>query len=462
MSWFKLSAFFLRLSALFVAIVVPSTLFPFIVGKYAWFRGSVAISLGLFCIGVLANHEAAKPYLARLRATLVSPIGISVILFSFFFILAGLFGVDPAASFWSNFERGEGGLQVLHLSLFFFLLSSLLASTEDWRRMLRWVVAGGVLMVVYGFFAAYGYQGFVGATLAESGSGFRFQGSIGNPAYVGALCIFFLGYLAYLLHARYRERKLLSLGSFFVGLLGAGFIAVLFFSKTRGALVALVVAAAVAIAYFAWFHRAWRKRLLAGGALLIVLLVVAVQFRQTQFIQSLPISRIFDISIGAETFQTRGIMWGVAYRGFLDRPVLGWGPENYIQVFDRHFDTAYYVPGNPFGAWFDRAHSIIFDYLVETGALGLVSYLGMFVVFFWQFFRTRKIELTRRLLTEESILIGLAVAYLVQGVVLFDVLPISYNLFFFLALGGAYVTRIQDEKRKEIKEKGGNPLKQAA
>ena len=427
MSWFKLSTFFLRFSALFVAIVVPSTLFPFIVGKYAWFRGSIALSLVFFCIGVLADREAAKPYLARLSAAVRSPLGISVFLFSFFFLLAGVFGVDPAMSFWSNFERGEGGLQVLHLSFFLFLLSSLLPTADDWRRMLRWVVAGGVLMVVYGLFAAYGYQGFVGATFAEQG--FRFQGSIGNPAYVGAVCIFFLGYIAYLLSMRHRERKLISVGSAFAALLGVGFIAVLFLTETRGSFLGLIASAVIGAGYFAWY-------------------------RDTPFVKALPVARIFDISFTTETFQHRTIMWGIAYRGFLDRPILGWGPENYIQVFDRHFDTSYYTPGQPFGAWFDRAHSIIFDYLVETGALGLVSYLSMFVVFFWQIFRIRKIELTRRLLAEESILIGLAVAYLVQGVVLFDVLPISYNLFFFLALGGAYVMRTnnkQDSKLTNLK-----------
>lgn len=451
MSFFKLSSFFLRLSALFVAIVVPTTLFPFIVGKYAWFRGSVAISLALFCIGILADREAAKPYLARLKAALTSPIGISVLLFSLVFILAGAFGADPAISFWSNFERGEGGLQVMHLSLFFLLLSSLLPTAADWRRMLRWVVAGGVLMVAYGIFAELGYRGFVGEQYVP---GLRFQGSIGNPAYVGALCVFFLGYLAYLVSARYRERKLISIGSAFSALLGISFIVILFLTETRGSFLGLVAGALFGAGYFAWRHRPWRRWLIATGVVVIVLVAGVVQLRETSFVRSLPIARIFDISFTAQTFEHRTIMWGIAYRGFLDRPLLGWGPENYIQVFDRHFDTAYYTPGQPFGAWFDRAHSIIFDYLVETGALGLLAYLGMFAAFFWQFFRIRKIDLVKRHLAAEGVLVGIMAAYLVQGIVLFDVLPISYNLFLLLALGGAYVIRVQDDKRKEIKEKG--------
>src|SRR3989344_5518161 len=188
--YFKISKFFLYLAPLSVVIVSTSTLFPFIVGKYAFFRTTVGLALIFYLIGLLFDKQRLSFVNGQLSNVFKRPLIIAVSLFVFIFLLAGVFGVDPAMSFWSNFERGEGGLQVLHLSFFLFLLSSLLPTADDWRRMLRWVVAGGVLMVVYGLFAAYGYQGFVGATFAEQG--FRFQGSIGNPAYVGAVCIFFL------------------------------------------------------------------------------------------------------------------------------------------------------------------------------------------------------------------------------------------------------------------------------
>ena len=63
-------------------------------------------------------------------------------------------------------------------------------------------------------------------------------------------------------------------------------------------------------------------------------------------------------------------MWNIAWEGFKVRPIFGWGPENFLKVFDTHFDTRYFNPVDGFGAWFDRAHSVYFDYLVETGALG--------------------------------------------------------------------------------------------
>jgi O-antigen ligase len=440
MNWFKISSFFLRFSAFHVAIVVSTTLFPFIVGKYSFFRASIAMAVATYCIGLLAHRDEAAEYLRRLKEAVVSPLGVAVGLFTLMFLLAGFFGVDPAMSFWSNFERGEGGLQMLHLYAFFVLLVALLKEEGEWRRMFRCVLAGGVLMALYGVFAAADFGGFVGT---RYNPGFRFEGSIGNSAYVGALCVFYLGYLAYLLLARYRERRLVSIGGGFAALLGIGFFAVLLFTKTRGALLALIISVVIGGFYFAWLHKPWRKRFIAGVVILAALLVVMVQFRRTPFVQSLPIARIFDISFTTETFQHRTIMWGIAYQGFKERPLLGWGPENYIQVFDRHFDPHYYVPGQPFGAWFDRAHSIIFDYLVETGAFGLFAYLSIFLVFFWQLWRMRKSGAATRSSAIESVLLGLMVAYLVQGIVLFDVLPISYNLFLIAAFGASYAMGIR-------------------
>lgn len=189
--------------------------------------------------------------------------------------------------------------------------------------------------------------------------------------------------------------------------------------------------------YFAYVHRGWRKWVLGAGIALAVIVLLIAQFKDTPFIKSIPGSRIFDISFTAQTFHDRTIMWGMAWHGFLARPLLGWGPENFIQVFDRFFDPQYYTAGQPFGAWFDRAHSLIFDYLAETGALGFLSFVSIFVVFFWKFFKSQKESVAtvvgQKSPLEKAIVVALPVAYLVQGLVLFDVLPIYTNVFFFLA-----------------------------
>jgi O-antigen ligase len=163
-------------------------------------------------------------------------------------------------------------------------------------------------------------------------------------------------------------------------------------------------------------------------------------FRDTPTVQAIPGSRFLTISVTEQSFQTRFWTWNSAWEGFKERPILGWGPENFSAVFDRHFDIRHYTPGKSSETWFDRAHSVIFDYLTETGILGLLAYIAMFVVFYLQFFRAT----SKKLLTNEKtgfhispVSLGLfgtiLIGYLVQGLVLFDVLPIYMNLFLVLA-----------------------------
>lgn len=442
MSWFSVSKFFLITAVLAVAVVTTSTLFPFIVGKYAWFRTSVDLALVAFLLGLLFQDQSLVVS-RKLLAAFREPLTIAVTVFVAIFLLACLFGVDPAMSFWSNFERGEGGFQLIHLWLFFILLVTLFRAREDWGRILGWVLVGGVLMAIYGLLAGLGVEGFVGGTF---GPGFRFNGSIGNPSYVAAYSLFMLFYVAYLYVERYRRRPL-ALGAFVLYALTLVFLATFFSSATRGAFVGLIASALVFFGYFIWTHRAWRKWFLAAAVLLVILVGVLVTFRDTPFVKNLPASRIFDLSFSAETFRHRAIMWGIAWEGFLERPLLGWGPENYLEVFDRRFDTAYYVPAVGFGAWFDRAHSVYFDYLVETGALGLLSYLSIFVLYYVGFFRAHRAPPPAPSGGKRgappspppsplvhALLLALPVGYLVQGLVLFDVLPIYLNVFLMLAL----------------------------
>ncbi|MEK7629887.1 MAG: O-antigen ligase family protein [Patescibacteria group bacterium] len=462
MAYFKTAKFFLIISVLAVAVVTVSTLFPFIVGKYTWFRTTVDLALISFLLGLVLSPEA-EIYEKKFIKLLKSPLAIAVSIFVLAVILASLFGVDPSFSFWSNFERGEGGLQLLHLLIFFWLLIMLFHDDKDWRKIFWSSIITGLLMTAYGAGAGLKYidqaangsffqsfKDFIGPSFSQPG--FRFDGSIGNSSYVGAYAIFILFYLAMLFIGN-RSKKKLSFENFALAGLGAIFLAVLYLAATRGAFLGFVVAIVAFLGYFIYVHQAWRKRLLVGVTLFVLVVGLFIKFQDTPFVKSLPASRIFTISLDANTFKTRALMWQIAWDGFKARPIFGWGPENFIQVFDRRFNTAYFTPSQGFGAWFDRAHSIYFDYLVETGAFGFLSFLSIFTIFFIQLYKKTKTnlrennqlkknnnhnekELTNQkyLSSELALLFAVLIAYLVQGIVLFDVLPIYINLFLVLAL----------------------------
>lgn len=440
----KLSKFFLYASLFSVLVVLSGTFFPFIGGKYYFFR--VCIELALMTVVFWWAFEARKgEFYHRFKRIGTHPLFIAVSAFVAFFVLASLVAYSPHAAFWSNFERGEGGFQMIHYYLFFMLLLFVCDREEDWRLLLKLSLVAALFMILYGAGAAAFIEGFIGPYTEGTAPTFlgrvfspttRFQGSLGNPAYVAPYLMFSLFYVLWLLWNGRTEKKKTGYTVLYV----TAFIFFLIFfilSQTRGAFIGLggaVLAFLLYLLFSAPRLRAW----VAFGLLTLILFgSIALRNRDSQFIKNLPASRLFDLSFSDQTVQTRLWTWGSAWRGFKERPLLGWGPENFSTIFDKYFDPRHYEPGKNSETWFDRAHSVFFDYLSETGILGLLSYIGIFATFYVLFFKSRARDahtaLKKAPLFAQAVFFALPIGYLLQGLVLFDVLPIYINLFLFLA-----------------------------
>jgi O-antigen ligase len=446
---YQLAKFFAYAAVFSVVVVMSTTFFPFIGGKYFFFR--FMVELGLIFLLLWWAFEAAPGELEeKLNGLFRKPLFIAVSCFVLAILLSTIFADNPAGSFWSNYERGEGGFQMVHYYLFFILLSVLLDRYEDWRRMLRLSMAAAGCMILYGLLAASFVSGFIGPYVVgapESKNLFtiifssnRFQGSLGNPAYVAPYLLFIIFYVLWdwvlgpkirSWHARY-------------GALTAFFFLFFVLSQTRGAFLGLVAGAFAFLGYLVFFSS---KRFRKAAAIALVGLVavgglVYANLSGVSELDRFPGGRLLTIDFSASSAQTRIWTWQSAIGGFLERPVFGWGLENFSTVFDKHFNTQHFVPGQNTETWFDRAHSVIFDYLAMTGTVGTASYLAIFVVFYYLFFRAR-----RSLQAEGgqaalgpwaqsniawALLFAMPIAYLGQAAVLFDVLPIYLNLFLFL------------------------------
>ena len=68
--------------------------------------------------------------------------------------------------------------------------------------------------------------------------------------------------------------------------------------------------------------------------------------------------------------------------------------------------------------------------------MGLLAYLGMFAVFFWDFAKNVHKRPSSDL--HKALVVAIPVAYLVQGIAIFDVFPMYISLFAFLAFGAYY------------------------
>ncbi len=452
-SFERIAKWYLYVAVFSVVIVMNSIFFPFIGGKDFFFR--FVVELALACMVLWWAFEAKSGDAKKRIAVLFKkPLVITVTAFAAIFELACLFAYDMHAAFWSNYERGEGGFQMLHYYLFFLLLVLIFTDEKEWKNLFKFSLIAGGLMILYGIAGNYSISGFIGAyagTTPPAGWWHvlvdnRFEGSLGNSAYVDAYLLFSMFYIGYLWTSARIAGTLKRSGVWLYSILLA--VALFFFviGQTRGAFLGLVAGILAAVVYMVFASRGTaRKWGLAALCLLLILGAGVYAVRNTKFVQSFPEGRLLQLSLSDATAQSRLWVWGEAWQGFLERPVLGWGPENFTAVFDKFFNPKFYTPGQNNETWFDRAHSIYFDYLSETGILGLIAYLAIFVALFWGLakrIRKDKAEGGHRmaLKLQHSLFIAIPIAYLVQGVAIFDVFPMYICTFTMFAFVAYYVS----------------------
>jgi len=182
----------------------------------------------------------------------------------------------------------------------------------------------------------------------------------------------------------------------------------------------LIGGALLAVLLYAFFQGSGKVRMVAVGSVVLALLLVGSLklAKDTPFVKEVGfLDRLASISLSDRTIASRITNMTMAWEGVKERPLLGWGQENYAIVFDKYFDPQMY--GNE--PWFDRVHNSVFDWLVAGGFL--VSYLSVFGVLLWTIWK--KTGLTR---AEQSIFTGLLAGYFFHNLTVFDNIT-SYILF---------------------------------
>jgi O-antigen ligase len=454
-SFERIARWYLYIAVFAVIIVMDSIFFPFIGGKDWYFR--FAVELSLIATILWWAFEARDGELkTRLQHTFKKPLVMAVTAFATAFLLACSFAYDVHAAFWSNYERGEGGFQMIHYYLFFLLLVLLFRNEKEWRRIFGYSLISAGVMIVYGLFGNFGVAGFIGPYTGNTAPvGWfhklidgRFDGSLGNPAYVAPYLMFSMFFAAYLWITAWIEKRATKLMAWGYGILIAIFLVFFTLSQTRGAFIGLGLGIFAFTLYLAVVSRGTMRKW--STSILVVLIVLGgtiYLLRKSPITDAIPEGRLLQISFSDPTVKTRLWVWGEAWQGFLEKPVFGWGPENFTAVYDLHFNPKFFVPGQNTETWFDRAHSVFFDYLSETGIVGLLSYLSIFVVFAWEFFRTHRRKTANIVLA--GFVLAMPVAYLGQGIAIFDVFPMYLSLFLFLAFATFYFEKGHADIAKE-------------
>lgn len=400
------------ITGIFATLIIPfivdsSLYFPFITGKAFTFR-ILAEVMFMVWIALAIFDPSARPKKSCVLWSLVS--------FMVIVLIANLQGTNPEYSFWSNYERMEGYVTLVHLFGYFLVVSSVFNTKKIWDIFLNSFVG---VTVVQSFYSILQIAGVLKVGLSAD----RIDGTFGNATYLAVYMMFGVFTAFYLLTkgGSYAKAKYFYISAIVLQVI------TIFFTATRGTLIAVIGGLFLAILILAILEP--KKKFLrwsVGGALITIVLFVSLVFgfKESKIVQgTLPLQRLSEISLDSGTVLARFINWGIAWSAVKEKPLLGYGQGNYGIIFDQNYDSRMWNQEQ----WFDRVHNLFFDWLVAAGFLGLLSYLSIIVSILYYLWKSSNnfSNATKASFT------ALFVAYFVHVMFVFDSLT-SYLILFFV------------------------------
>jgi len=403
---------------LFAPLIISGQyFFPFVGLKSIYFMGLAELIFAAWLFLIVFNPK----YRPRLNI-----LSIALILFLVVLTFSTFFGADISRSFWSKYERMTGLLMWFHLLAFFLAISSTFKSKEDWFKIFGVSIFAAILISLISLVVKASPN--TAGMLAASRGG----ATIGNSSFLGTYLLFNIFLALYLLLQSKGGLKVYS------GISLAIIAPALLLSDARAAI--LSVSGGLILLFLFWLIFGKNGKLRLAGASLLIIFIFGVLGLMYFSLQ--PDSFVYQKMVQMAS-KSRIVVWQGAWKGFLEKPWLGWGPENFELAFTEHFDPRLFLQEYGGEIWFDRAHNIILDTLVASGVVGLLSYFAIFLTVFlilWRQYFRKKIDF----LTFGIISVVL-ISYFVQNLTVFDM--VNSYLMFFLIFGfiGSIASRREEE-----------------
>lgn len=368
--WGVLAGVALLLATALVA--TPGTVFSTVVGKALYSRVLIELVFALW-----AALAALRPEYRPPRSWLLVLFGAGLASA----LLSAVFGVSFERSFWSDYRRMQGVVGLAHWVALALVLVSVLRDAAAWRALFGLQLAVGAVVAGLAMARYVGWELPFYGVLREAHFP-RIGGTLGNPVHLGAYmavnAVLACGLAARALALPDRTGRRVPPAIGWIALAAVHVGGVVLAGSVAGYAGLLAALAAAALAGL-WRARGLR-RWYAGAALLAagVLAVVAV-LRLVD--PAGPAGNPFDAPaldyvagahIERPSVQARFGAWRAGLEGLAERPLLGWGPENFDAVFGR-FASGYAAAALPH----DRAHNATIETAATTGAVGLAAWLAL-------------------------------------------------------------------------------------
>lgn len=361
----RVARWLLHATVLVPVILLPGFYFAFVTTRTIFFRVLVSVAFSILVAALLRRHT---------RFDRRDPVFWALAAFMGANALSAAVGPSPIRSMFGDFERMGGVWTWLHLFAYYIALRTLF-NAADWARYFRNAVAVGALVAVlllvqeymsYAFSLGLGFGG------AERGS------MLGNPGFLAAYL------LANVAIALLLARRATGPKRYVYVALASVFVVGIFLSANRSSLAGGILGTGFALLVY------WQLtgRLTAARALVAVFLIVSVAALP-------PLARTGPARAAAASMPVLGRLagtratgdpsrttqWKAALDGIRERPLFGFGPENYHLVWSRHFRPEMYGVLGTDDRW-DRAHNAYLEAFATTGILGFAALMAIWLLTF--------------------------------------------------------------------------------
>lgn len=376
-------------------IISDGTLFPYVVGKAIYARTVIELTFALWLLLIFYYPQYRLPR---------SWIAAAFALWLLVSIVTAFTGVSLTRSLWSTYERMQGVVDLAHWFAFTLMAASVFRTFAHWRLLFTLNLLVCVLVALVGISHYYGVFDFGLAVRTVN----RLESTLGNPAYVSSYIVITtlislglivqgvsaetgrnqrgIGAATHLPRRRRRQREVddSASSSFdWLPLLQVFWLSsimlnlwALWLTGTRGGLSTLVIVAVVfSIPYLIWGH-VRIVRLLCGvilgvaAAALAMFMILRMGIALPPGIQDNPtVERISTMGLEDPSLEGRVVAINAGYSAFLAKPILGWGPDNFIVAWGRHATSL-----TSYEELFDHAHNKLIEEIVTKGIVGLLAY----------------------------------------------------------------------------------------
>lgn len=372
--WFYLVGFFLILAL--PLLNLPPWFSPPDWGKTIVFRIILSILIFVFLYEILSKKQfSIKTSLAFWL--LIALFGV--------YLLATVFSLDRNFSLWGSPYR-SGGFANFAFYIIFAILAFLILRDKDWQKIWDFALIIGFLVSIIAVFQQFDL-------ISKIFIPFERQppSTIGGPIFLG-IYLLLLSFVA--LSFGIETKNLFKKIFYFLSFLLFIFVAIII-AQTRAAFLGFGIG-------FLWFIFFYPKKLLLLKIVALILLILGifglyflkthpeVYTSQVSIVKN-ALGRILILFTGIKAGESRISAWKISLQALRDRPILGYGPENFAIGFDKYYNSSLprLIEAVP---WWDRAHNFIFDISISAGVPALIIYLLLFGVLFFQLQKLKNAE----------------------------------------------------------------------